>query len=571
MQKKPVIGLLTSILSLATLSPVVFAAPAGSPFAGILDMIRGIFAPFFSGMPDDVTLKILIGFLIFPFVGYLLSLVFKNKPKLGWIVGGVLTLITTIVIPGQLIRGIAYEYATLFMFVLAALPIVGLFLLMQGMKKLFRPDEHPVLYHLTCAGIILLIIIIVNQLIGAFSSSSQFLQNLQYANIQKFPGFALGVLTIMLIYHLLAPLFKWGLPHARGLGGGGGGLPPIPSQQGGRAGGGGWWPPWGRRQRAGGEEQTLRGEEATVTQEEAGEARAAQAAQQQAMLAEERQRLVHQLAALDLRNLQDAQKIIADLNELVRLTQVYKGNPQALQLIAQRLNDIKPADADLQSELAQMKQRMSQLRQAGETTEKMLLTDAQVQQWAKGLMERENISGVRNMLHASAYPDLHEVGIPLEAWQAEKRRIFEKLINAHKQIIASFQKYKQVSDLLAGNVALIETAQNRFITSLQAFVTAVQQTVAGQDQSQNAITAIRDAQTAFGQLNAAILQNQVYEQELEESLRYESQLDQLESRFYQEIVRENQQLIARLEQARERAARDAAAAQSVAAALPRAA
>ncbi|MBI4149982.1 hypothetical protein HY488_01110 [Candidatus Woesearchaeota archaeon] len=109
MQKKPVVGLFGSILSLVLLSSSV-AAVNGSPFSGIWDMIKSIFRPFLGisiTAAEPITLKLLLGLLIFPILGYAASFAFRAKPKIGWIAAAILTIISVMAIPEQVIRGIA--------------------------------------------------------------------------------------------------------------------------------------------------------------------------------------------------------------------------------------------------------------------------------------------------------------------------------------------------------------------------------------------------------------------------------------------------------------------------------
>ncbi|MBI4149981.1 hypothetical protein HY488_01105 [Candidatus Woesearchaeota archaeon] len=434
-------------------------------------------------------------------------------------------------------------------------------------KKTIGPDR-PFLYHWSCALIILLVIIVLNQVMQTFTSSSEFMQQLRWQNIQKLPGFAIGILTILLIYHILAPLFKWGAPRAgEALGGlrGGGGLPSLPSVGGPQQPPRRWWPPWGRREAA--PEQALEATEAAVAQEEVTEAKEEEVVKREELLAEERQRLVQQLASFDMRNIQDTQRMVTSLNELARLAEVYNGNAQALQLIAQRLNEIRPAEADLKANLEEIKKRMVELGETGKTAEKMMLSEADVEQLCKEWIEQENIKGVRNLMSKSMFAELKAAGVNVDRLQQAKQSLIANLLAVHKKLAEPLANYKRNFDLLTGNATVIETAQARFLTSLQAFVNAIQQSVAGQDAAQDALRAIREAQTAFGQLSAALQKNEEYERNIQAALQYESQVDKLEEQLYEKLVQSNKELLAYVEQQREAAKRKQAALQQAAAGL----
>jgi len=559
MQKKPVLWLL-SILSLVFLSSTV-AAQTASPFGGIIDMIKGIFAPFFGisiNLADTVVLKILVFLLICPLLGYGLGFVFKSKPNLGWIIAAVLSIMTVMAIPVEVIRGIAYTYATVFMFIIFAVPILGLFLILRLVRKNIPPEQHPFFYHWTCAVIILLIIVVINQVMRVFTSAPDFMTKVFGSKMGYLPNFAIAILSIMLVYHFLAPFFKWG--HGKWSSRGSTtGLPPISSATPMLPGGQpaprrrGWQ--FGRRGTPGAppgeaEEAALSAAEAGAAQEASGEARGEQAVQQEELLVEERRNLVKQLAALDLRNLQDLQKIQNSVNELARLAEVYKTNMQALQLISQRLNEIQPVEGDFQRNLEEIRKRMDELQKTAAITRQQMLTEEDIETWCRSQLQQESLLGVRNILHSSAFKELEAVGVTLDAYQKKKEAIIGNVFAAHKRLMEPLTKSEQTLQLLAANVALIENAQARFMASLQAFVAAIKQTLTGQDQSQAAIHAISDARSAFGQLGAALQKNAEYERSLDQALQYYRQVDELEKTLLQELAKENQAYLTYIEQQR---------------------
>ncbi|GEM_PF-4931798 len=564
MQKRPVLGLL-SILSLALLSTSA-AAQTASPFGGILDMIKGIFAPFFGisiNLADTVVLKILIFLLICPLLGYGLGFVFKSKPNLGWIISAVLSIITVMAIPVEVIRGIAYTYATVFMFIIFAVPILGLFLILRMVKKNVPPEQHPFFYHWTCAVIILLIIVVINQVMRVFTSAPDFMAKVFGSKIGFLPNFAIAILSIMLVYHFLAPFFKWG--HGRWSSRGSTtGLPPIgqtPRLPGGT-------PPSPRGAPPGqAEEAALSAAEAAAVQEAGGEARGEQTAKEEGLLVEERQNLVKQLAALDLRNIQDIQKIQDSVNQLARLAEVYKTNMQALQLISQRLNEIQPIEGDFQRNLEDIRKRMDELMKTAAITRQQMFDEDEIEVWCRHQLEQEQLLGTRNILRISAFKELEAVGVTLDAYQKKKEAIIGNVIAAHKKLMEPLTTSEQTLQLLAANVSIIENAQARFMTSLQAFVAAIKQTLAGTDQSPAAIRAISEARSAFGQLGAALQKNAEYERSLDQALQYYKQLDELEKTLLQELAKENQEYLTYIEKQREALRGRRAAAAGAAAAM----
>jgi len=160
LMRKKTLTVLISIFALALLSSVVFAqatTDTEGAFSGLWKIVKDLLKPLVDmDFQDETNLKILLSMLIFPILGYGLSFVFKGKAKIGWIVAGVLTIMSVIAIPGEVIKGIAYTYATVFVFLLAGIPIVALFLILSALKK--GLGNHPFAYHWTSVGVIGLIL-----------------------------------------------------------------------------------------------------------------------------------------------------------------------------------------------------------------------------------------------------------------------------------------------------------------------------------------------------------------------------------------------------------------------------
>ena len=302
-------------------------------------------------------------------------------------------------------------------------------------------------------------------------------------------------------------------------------------------------------------------------QEAGGEARGEQTAKEEGLLVEERQNLVKQLAALDLRNIQDIQKIQDSVNQLARLAEVYKTNMQALQLISQRLNEIQPIEGDFQRNLEDIRKRMDELMKTAAITRQQMFDEDEIEVWCRHQLEQEQLLGTRNILRISAFKELEAVGVTLDAYQKKKEAIIGNVIAAHKKLMEPLTTSEQTLQLLAANVSIIENAQARFMTSLQAFVAAIKQTLAGTDQSPAAIRAISEARSAFGQLGAALQKNAEYERSLDQALQYYKQLDELEKTLLQELAKENQEYLTYIEKQREALRGRRAAAAGAAAAM----
>ncbi len=555
MQQKRLIGLVGGFFTLALLfilgASQVAAQGTGSPFGGIVDMIRNLLSPIFSinlGTADDTTLKLILAFILFPLLGMALSMVIKEKPKIAWTVAAFLTIMSVMAIPGSVIKGLAYTYATVFVFIAAAIPIAGLFLLMHAFKKMV--GDHAFLYHWVYAAGTLIAIIVLNHMLLLFANSDEFFSNLQYESVStKLPGFALGVLSLMLAYHVVAPFFKWGAPK---VGGGlstargwfGHGLPSIkPSQGFPPAGGfGGARPtsttPGGA---VAGAQAAIGGAQVAAAQEKEGEDKEVELIKAKGRVFAEREKAYDQLSAINLHDLNDLEKIQNDLNALVQLTELHKADPITLDNISKRLQNIRPSEEDIKAHIQSRKDDIENDANYAGMIQQQIFSEAQFFEKCKAVMDKESIMGTPNYFGGAGSAEVQDIAHLVEEINRSRQEIFSRLWSAYQQQMAPLQHWKELHETRVQNITLMENMLRGFLAALQRYVDALKQTLVG-PATVDPANEIKSASSVFSQFRAAILQEKNYDEEMQQLTRLLDNNNKSESALMLELSKRNTQI-----------------------------
>ena len=218
MNKKK-IAILIFLLSLFTFLSIgmVYAGP-GESIGKALESTVGWIKLDLSdiGGPSSSTFyaRFLIWIFLFAALYFAAGYIFQGKRNIQLAVAAVLAIIGAAVIPGTVLQGIFRSYFLFFSIVLFLLPIIAVFFLSHKIKEMEAFKNKPAAGHLL-SGVAFLVTLVVMSTLNE-TMKGQIPQKV--IDLQMWFDLAVGICTIMLIWHVAAVFFGFGRTIARGTG-----------------------------------------------------------------------------------------------------------------------------------------------------------------------------------------------------------------------------------------------------------------------------------------------------------------------------------------------------------------